>query len=185
MSILTNRLRYILSPQFDIYEQVARVVKGSVADVGCGLGFGSHLLFQNATKVDGYDANEDYLKFAARAFPNIKFFKSDITEKKLPYYYNFIVTIDVIEHIKDINKAIKNIYDSLGNDGIFICSTPNRKSRYRKSENHIVEYSPKELKQLLEQFFDVVDIKSFGFKPLKTYYENPLLGIGIKRGKNG
>ena len=31
---LWGRLRYMLSPQFDIYEQVAEVISGNVLDVG-------------------------------------------------------------------------------------------------------------------------------------------------------
>ena len=33
---LWSRLRYMLSPQFDIYETVSKVVHGDVADIGCG-----------------------------------------------------------------------------------------------------------------------------------------------------
>jgi trans-aconitate methyltransferase len=78
---LWSRLRYVLSPQFDIYEQVASKVYGYVADIGCGTGFGTHLLTRSAVQVHGFECDENALRFAERSFENgkVKFHAGDIT----------------------------------------------------------------------------------------------------------
>ena len=70
MSILWNRLRYMLSPQFDAYEQVAEQTHGRIADIGCGTGFGTHLLANGGNTVFAYEVDSEALKFAQRAFPS-------------------------------------------------------------------------------------------------------------------
>lgn len=182
MSILTNRLKYVFSPQADIYKQVSEITSGWVADVGCGLGFGTNLLSKNAKFVCGYDTKTEYLNFAKWCFPNVKFLQHDITEKPLPYIYDYIVCIDVIEHIEKDELAIKNIFQSLKETGSLILSTPNKLSRYRKAENHIKEYIPNELKLLLQNQFKNVRLMSYGWINIETNYENPIIAI-CKKGE--
>ncbi|OEU68395.1 MAG: hypothetical protein BBJ57_02195 [Desulfobacterales bacterium PC51MH44] len=178
---LWGRLRYMLSPQFDIYEQVAKVVHGKVADIGCGTGFGTHLFARNA-KVDGYEIDETARDFAQRAFSNgkVRFFEGDIIEiSKMGFRYDFVTMIDVIEHISNHVAAIKSCKRLLDKNGTFICSTPNRLSRYRKSKYHVREYSPVELLQLLESVFDEVSLVDFELKPSESDYTNPIVAICV------
>jgi len=178
MHVLWNRLKYVLSPQFDIYRTVAEVVRGKVADIGFGTGFGTHLLAQNADEVHGYDVDEDALQFAKTVFPfkELKFHHGDIS-KGIVGKYDYVVMIDVIEHIKDDMTAIVNVRKMINKNGSFICSTPNRLSRYRKAETHVREYSPQELGSLLANVFPFVDIKNHRFEPIATDYEHPLLAV--------
>ena len=178
-----NRLQYMLSPQFDIYEQVSKIVSGRVADVGSGTGFGTHLLARCADRVRGYEVDTMARDFAQRAFSNgsIQFYELDICRtadvKRLQKMANFVTMIDVIEHIETDDIAIKNCKMLLMDNGIFICSTPNRLSRYRKSDYHVREYSPDELKSLLKSAFDNVEILDYQLKPIETEYANPIIGM--------
>ena len=176
---LWGRLRYMLSPQFDIYEQVAKVVSGNVLDVGSGTGFGTHLLARTAKYVVGYEVDGTAMEFADRAFSsgNISFSQVDITNPIGPAGYDFVIMIDVIEHIRDAKLAIKNCRNLLDASGTFICSTPNRMSRYRKSTYHVREYSPKELKDLLGSVFDMVGLVDFRMQPIESDYINPILAV--------
>lgn len=178
--IIWNRLKYVLSPQFDIYEEVAKVVRGTVADIGFGTGFGAHLLTQHAERVVGYELDEDAIRFASKVFPlkNIMFQHGDI-QKGIDEHsvYDYVVAIDVIEHIKYDNKALQNIKAMLKKNGQFILSTPNRLSRYRKSENHVREYGPKELGGLLKKVFVSVDLRNHLLEPLASPYQNPILAV--------
>jgi len=176
---LWGRLRYMLSPQFDIYEQVAKVVSGNVLDVGSGTGFGTHLLARTARHVVGYEVDRTAMEFADRAFSNgnISFSQVDITKPIGPAGYDFVVMIDVIEHIKDDLLAIKNCRDLLDIKGTFICSTPNRLSRYRKSTYHVREYSPDGLRDLLGSAFDTVSLVDYKMEPIESDYINPILAV--------
>ena len=185
MSILTNRLKYVLSPQADIYKQVSEITSGWIADVGCGLGFGSNLLVKNSKLVCGYDNTPEYLKFAKWCFPGVRFLGHDITKGPLPYVYDYILMIDVIEHIEQDQLAIKNACKSLKESGTLIISTPNKASRYRKSDNHIREYTPTELKEMLQNQFSNVRLMSYGWSNIQTNYENPIIALCKKENDNG
>ena len=178
MSILSNRIRYVLSPQFDIYEQIAKVVYGQVADIGFGLGFGTQLLKARADQVDGFEIDPEAIRFARSAFAHCaRFLRGDIARQRLETKYDYVVMVDVIEHIALPKQAVRNVAESLTDDGIFICSTPNKASRYRKSENHIREFSPEELKTLLGECFQIVELKTYPWNPIQTGYENPLIAV--------
>lgn len=175
---LWKRFQYMLSPQFDIYEQVATVVRGKVADIGFGTGFGTHILMQNAKEVYGFDVDENGIQFAQRVFPlkNLHFGYGDI-KKGIGGEFDFVTMIDVIEHIKKDKEALKNVKAMLNEHGTFICSTPNRLSRYRKSSGHVREYSPKELETLLKRVFVSVSIRDYRLQTIASHYQNPILAV--------
>ncbi len=176
---LWNRLRYVLSPQFDIYEQVAKVVRGNVADMGFGTGFGTHLLTANARGVTGYETDKDAIGFAEKVFPipKLQFKYGDITKGIDDGEYDFVVMIDVIEHIKHDKQAILNVKQMLSKHGTLIISTPNRLSRYRKADTHVREYAPKEFEGLLKMAFPHVELKTFKLEPLTSGHENPMVAL--------
>ena len=177
--MIWNRLRYVLSPQFDIYEQVAKLVRGRVADIGCGTGFGMHLYMQNASTITGYELDERAISFAERAFPMPKmiFAHGNIQKGIDDTPYNWISMIDVIEHLKDPKSALMNVKKILATNGTFVCSTPNRLSRYRKSECHVQEFSPKEFETLLKTAFVNVSLRDHKMEPLTHKYENPMIAV--------
>ena len=183
---LANRLQYMLSPQFDIYETVSRKVHGRVADIGSGTGFGTQILARNAEIVDGYDTDLDALDFAKRSFSRreVVFGVGDIEDGigSVGDYYDFVVMIDVIEHVFKDYIAVSNCKRMLKNGGVFICSTPNRLSRYRKSTHHIREYSPEEFAKMLGKFSKTVDMVDCQLQPIDSRYSNPLVAICHKGG---
>jgi len=176
---LWNRLRYVLSPQFDLYNSVTKVVRGNVADVGFGTGFGTHLFTVNAHTVTGYEIDECGIRFAEKVFPmpKLRFKYGDIQKGIDDTGYDFITMIDVIEHIKHDKQALLNAKKMMAKGGTLIVTTPNRLSRYRKSDNHIREYAPKELETLLKTAFVHVSMRTYTLEPLINGYENPLVAV--------
>lgn len=174
-----NRLKYVLSPQFDIYDQVCRVVRGNVADIGCGTGFGTHLLSVHSASVTGYETDKDALRFAEKVFPlkNLRFAYGNVEKGDIEGIYDFVVMIDVLEHLKYDKRALIHVKGMLGPGGQLIMSTPNRLSRYRKSVDHYREYGPKELEGLLKKVFISVSLRNHKLEPLASQYQNPLLAV--------
>jgi 2-polyprenyl-3-methyl-5-hydroxy-6-metoxy-1,4-benzoquinol methylase len=173
-----NRLQYVLSPQFDIYEQIAKIVKGRVLDVGSGTGFGTHLLARHANEVHGLEIDPRAHQFSDRVFSNgnLLFNQGDITKlKKSKRRFDFITMIDVIEHISQDWIAVEKCAAILKPDGVFYCSTPNTMSRYRKSENHFREYSPSSLRNVLKPYFRHVSICDYSLRVANTNYINPMI----------
>jgi len=186
--ILWNRLKYILSPQFDIYNKIKDLISGDVADIGSGSGFGTYLLSINAEAVVGFDSDESAIKFSKSvfAFKNVNFVFGDIVVG-IGGKYDFVTMIDVIEHIEDDLKALQNVRNMLKENGILILSTPNKHSRYRKSDFHIREYSPKTLFNFLKSIFPYVYLKNYDLKE-HTKYDNPIIAFcsnNILEEKNG
>jgi len=178
MYLMWNRLKYVLSPQFDIYNAVKDIVRDTVADIGFGTGFGTHLLTINADDVYGFEIDNDAINFARRVFPfeKLHFNFGDIT-KGISGAFNYVIMIDVIEHIADDKQAVKKARGMLDIGGSLILSTPNRLSRYRKAETHVREYSPKEFECLLGDIFESVSLRNHALEPLTSKYENPILAI--------
>ena len=179
MYLIWNRFKYVLSPQFDIYTEVAKIVRDKVADIGFGTGFGTHLFSVKAKEVYGYDVDEDAVKFARTVFPfkNLYFEHGDITKGIKGVSFDYIIAIDVLEHINHDMVALQNIKKIMSSGGTFILSTPNRLSRYRKSENHCREYAPKELEGKLKRVFVNVSLRNYRLEPLASQYENPILAV--------
>lgn len=178
MYLLWNRFKYVLSPQYDIYAEVSKVVRDTVADIGFGTGFGTHLFNVKAKEVYGYEIDDDAIKFARAIFPfkNLYFEHGDIV-KGIDGAFDYVVMIDVIEHIKHDKKALDNVKKMLNKGGTFLCSTPNRLSRYRKAESHYKEYAPREFEGILKRTFVNVSLKNYAMEPLASDYENPLIAV--------
>jgi len=177
--LIWNRLKYVLSPQFDIYDVIKKVVRNKVADIGFGTGFGTHLLNMNAKEVYGYEIDENAIQFAKAVFPfkNLHYEYGDIVKGITGQEFDYIVMIDVIEHIKKDRIALDNVKKMMAKDGTFICSTPNRLSRYRKGESHVHEYAPKELEGILKRHFVSVSLRNYRLEPLASQFENPLIAV--------
>jgi 2-polyprenyl-3-methyl-5-hydroxy-6-metoxy-1,4-benzoquinol methylase len=179
MYLIWNRFKYVLSPQFDIYDVIKKVVRNKVADIGFGTGFGTHLLNVNAKEVYGYEIDENAIQFAKAVFPfrNLHYEYGDIVKGISGQEFNYVVMIDVLEHIKDEKSALENVKKMMTKDGTLILSTPNRLSRYRKGESHVREYAPKELEGILRRHFVSVKICNYRLEPLASNYENPLIAV--------
>lgn len=179
MYLIWNRLKYVLSPQYDIYSEVSKVVRDRVADIGFGTGFGTHLFNIKAKEVYAYEIDDNAIRFAQDVFPfkNIHFNYGDIVRGINHKSFDYVIMIDVIEHIKDDKKALMNVKKMLTKKGTFICSTPNRLSRYRKADTHYREYSPEEFEGSLRSVFSSVRLKNYRLEPLTSQADNPIIAI--------
>jgi len=159
--------------------------KPVICDVGCGGGFGSNILSQEAEYVWGIDKDEKSIAWAKEVFtrhrnniyftPEMQFQVIDIlTEDREIQAFDIITCVEVLEHIDDYQKAINFIKKLCKKDKkgqylepheatkVFI-STPNR--NYNKSrkdqpttKKHVREWSPDELYKILTDNFKYVVI---------------------------
>lgn len=182
--ILWNRFKYVLSPQFDIYTEAAKVVRGRVADVGFGTGFGTHLLTVQAKEVIAFDIDEDAINFAEKVFPlpKLRFTYGDIDKGIDAGSFDYVTMIDVIEHMKYDKRVLEHAKKMMNGNGTLILSTPNRLSRYRKSVAHVKEYAPKELESLCRKVFVNVSLRDHQLEPLASQYQNPLVAVCKNKG---
>ncbi len=110
--------------------------KWKLLDAGSGFGQYDHFLLKNFTgiSIDSVDVKDDYLEDNKRFFSNeieqgrIRFYKQDLLELDIRDEFDMLICIDVLEHIEDDVKAIKNLSQSLKRDGYFLMHSPSHYS---------------------------------------------------------
>lgn len=109
--------------QLHFLKKYLKVKNPLILDVGCGTGRTLKEL-SKIGKTIGVDSSSEALKFCRmRGLKNVYFAKAT----KLPFknnFFNCVTMFDVIEHIKDDVKALKEVERVLKNNGIALFTTP-------------------------------------------------------------
>lgn len=102
-----------------------------------GSGFGQYTWrmskMNKSWKIDSIDINNEQIDDCNRFFKKtglsdrVSFSKQDLTTLNEYNRYNVILSVDVMEHIKEDNLVFNNFFRSLKNDGVLIISTPSDK----------------------------------------------------------
>jgi len=106
------------------------LLPGAVADIACGVGYGSSLLIKeygdkisNISAVDNDAASIDFAKTKYQ-HPKISFIHEDATRFRAKYALQNVVSLETIEHLPDPVSFIKHISAQLVSGGRFITSVP-------------------------------------------------------------
>jgi len=149
---------------------------GNVLDVGCAYGFMLKRFPDNFT-LYGIDISEYAILRAKKIVPQAVLKVGNI-EEGLPFNNNFFDIVcfnDVIEHLRNPQKALLNIKNILKTNGLLYITTPNlnlfRKTIYfyaDKKEHHISLFARKKLIKLLKFLeFEILEEGTYfsGFIP--------------------
>ena len=124
----------------NVYRKTVQYIRNArtACEVGFGEGYLLRLLHNSGLKVVGIDVS-DYLvnklknKFH-RGGLDIELIHGDISELKLEKdRFDLLYCLDVLEHIPNIEKAIKNIKKVLVNGGLLIGTLPFRENLYENT----------------------------------------------------
>lgn len=150
-------------------------LRGDILEVGCGIG-NFTLSLAEYGEVWAIDINKEYIEETKRLIGNkaqIGF--GDIERGKYFFgsqKFNSIVCLNVLEHIKDDNLAINNLYKLLKIEGTLILLIPSHQFLYGeidKAIGHFRRYTELEISEKL---------KTAGFMILKHRRINFLGAIG-------
>lgn len=185
-----RRLRYMLSPQLDLYDRIGerfcrtqpgpelpfgyvrvRDPQPSVLDYGCGLGFGMlRLAHGQAPDVTGVDSDPSAIELARSVLGTVLRFEvadalrpDGAWERIRARRYKVLTAIEVIEHVP-INiqsDLISALAEVVTDDGLAVFSTPNSRSQFRKHAGHVGVHDPVSLHALLLERFEVVTLEDF------------------------
>lgn len=179
------------------YKFVAKMFDGfaSVAEVGCGDGFGSTIVAQSVGQIDGYDIEQYALEHRAQnkvLDAKMTFHQRDLLQEPLSGNYNGIFSLDVIEHIDPKSEAqfLRNICTGLAPHGCLIIGTPNATAEPYASEpskiGHVNWKSFASLRQSMQACFENVfmfgmndEVVHTGYGPMCHYLF--ALGVAPKR----
>lgn len=140
------------------------LLNGNILDVGCGDGLGTTSLAGYGNKIYGIDKAIPHI--TARR-DNIIFKKMDCLNLKFPAdYFDAVVALEIIEHVKDYERLLDEINRVIKKDGFLILSTPNYSftkmllGKFHKKANkfHVKEFRTRGLHNILSKRFRQIDI---------------------------
>jgi len=185
--IKSHRMSYILD---QINNRNIRNLK--ILDVGCGGGIICEPLARLGAKVTGIDfAPNNIIAAKIHSKKNklkINYINKDIEKSKLDEKFDIILMFEVLEHLDNWKKTIKNIKKNLNKNGLIIISTINRNLFSKLFAINIAEnilhwipkgthdynklIKPEELKKiLLKEKFNFNNIKGLVFNPLNREWK--------------
>jgi ubiquinone/menaquinone biosynthesis C-methylase UbiE len=142
----------------------------AVLDVACGTGYGlDYLVKRGARKAVGVDMSIEAINYAQDRFGGdnkVSFVCADgIRLPCVDNVFDIVISFETIEHIRQYRRFLFECSRVLRKNGLFICSTPNRRvfsPSVDKPPNpfHVKEFWPEEFYRLLCRYF--VDITLYG-----------------------
>ena len=149
---------------------------GSVLDLACGVGYGTYFLSDKTdiSTIVGGDISEEAIKYAQATFANNKTHFQLESATKTTFTnnsFNTIISIETVEHIKEIDIFFTEATRLLNENGTFIMSLPNKKFFLDEGfENafHFNEMYYSELNIFLSTYFKKNEMY-YQFYPIERY----------------
>jgi SAM-dependent methyltransferase len=159
-----------------IFKELRKLVPGATLDAGCGIGEYSLFLAKNGHKVTAFDPSS----FAINTLMEMGGIEMGIvaqvnTIEGFHHYRKFdnIVSIEVIEHIKSDQAAIRKLYSLLEKGGTLLMSTPALNFLFGEADRvsgHFRRYSYYGFRKIFfKAGFTKVSIRSYGFPLIFIY----------------
>ncbi len=150
-------------------------INGKIIEIG--MGHASYFRYlKKYGEYLGLDIDKNLIKNARFQYPEGDFIYCDVTTKKFKdicnaYQPNTIISINVLEHIKDDFSAIQNLAQGLGTGGKILLFVPAFMPLYNDLDRlagHYRRYNKKMIRNLISQ----LDVKI-----IKLEYFNPIGGL--------
>jgi len=155
------------------YKEAAKLVSGTVLEVGSGEGYGILTLASKSEKYIAIDKFGTTITEELKKENDIEFMKMNVPPLNgiADNSVDFVVSFQVIEHIQNDEKFVEEIFRVLKKGGKMILTTPNILMSLSRNPWHIREYTPFEMKEILKTSFSDVDIQGIiGNKKVMDYY---------------
>jgi ubiquinone/menaquinone biosynthesis C-methylase UbiE len=138
-------------------------------EVGFGEGYGTDFLAKEALEITAIDMSQDLVDHARAKYPkkNVWFMRGDATQ--FPFHdesFDVVVSSQVLEHVKDYQKFLREARRVLRPGGTALFATPNRKAMIDGvNPYHFKEFSAAELMAALNRVFDKVEVTALFGSP--------------------
>ena len=152
------------------YVEAAKRVGGRVLEIGTGTGYGidiiapnvEHFVTMDKTRSEELGAIPANVEFKEGVVPPIPFADES---------FDYVVSFQVIEHIKRDKEFVREVHRVLKKGGKFIVSTPNRPMSLTRNPWHVREYTAEQFGELLSLFAEVEALGVGGNERVLSYYE--------------
>ncbi len=167
---------YVFQRSILAYHKAAELVQGDVLEIGTGMGYGVEVVAPSAARYVTIDKSCAYdvqlpanTEFRQMTVPPLDFADES---------FDFVISFQVIEHIKRDKEFVAEVSRVLRKGGTFIVSTPNAPMSLTRNPWHIREYTAQELKDLLSAEFSQVEMLGVaGNEKIMEYYETNRRGV--------
>lgn len=167
--VLYHRLSYFLTPQKDVYQNIAVEIIEPMAkkrpllilDYGCGNGVGTTILARKNCKLYGVDCDPHVIAFSQDVFGHLVNFSIANWQEQvnIPNLFDVITCIEVIEHLEYPVEFLENLHHRLAPGGVLVMTTPNHHSQFRKNRAHIGRFEVRGFRTLLSQVFQEENVR--------------------------
>lgn len=165
---------YVFQRSLFAYTEAAKLVHGTVLEIGTGSGYGIEMIASKSEQFVTIDKFENgNVAGLLKKHNNIEFVKMNIPPLVgiADNSFDFVITFQVIEHIKNDGLFVQEINRVLKPGGALIVTTPNKKMSLTRNPWHIREYLVPELKALLlKSFSSVKPLGVYGNDVVMEYY---------------
>ena len=167
---------YVFQRSILAYHKASEIVSGRVLEIGTGMGYGVRIVAPHTEEFITIDKSEAYAeplpenaRFLQMAAPPIRFENES---------FDYVISFQVIEHIKQDKEFVKEVWRVLKKGGRFIVSTPNAPMSLTRNPWHVREYTGEELQALLGREFSQVEMYGVnGNEKIMEYYEKNRKGV--------
>ena len=167
---------YVFQRSILAYYKATELVSGDVLEIGTGMGYGVEVVAPAADKYVTIDKSCAYnVELPANAeFRQMTVPPLDFADES----FDYVISFQVIEHIKNDNEFVTEVSRVLRKGGKFIVSTPNAPMSLTRNPWHVREYTAEELKKLLSKEFSQIDTMGVGGnEKIMEYYEANRRGV--------
>jgi len=147
-----------------IYDMMKDHIRGDrLLEIGAGVGNLTRLLIQRGGHLTCTDVNPRNLEELAVAFPGVHIVLDDLAETRLEETYDTIACVNVLEHIADDVRALRNLRRLMAADGrlvLLVPAVPGAYGTIDRADGHHRRYSRGELRtKLAETGFETIDLR--------------------------
>ena len=167
---------YVFQRSILAYYKAAELVQGDVLEIGTGMGYGVEVVAPSAKRYVTIDKSCAYnVELPSNAgFRQMTVPPLDFADES----FDYVISFQVIEHIKQDHEFVKEVCRVLRKGGAFIVSTPNAPMSLTRNPWHVREYTSQELKELLSKDFSQVEMMGVkGNEKIMEYYEANRRGV--------
>jgi SAM-dependent methyltransferase len=140
-------------------------------EIGSGIVTNARFISQFSEEYIGVEPDKEMVKIAMENFPTLNFINSNLKDfiPRMESGVNVVLLIDVLEHIKNDNQAIKVVMDSLKPNSFLVVLVPAHQllfSKFDKSVGHYRRYSRSSISNLFSDFkveLKIRELDSIGF----------------------
>lgn len=102
-----------------------------VLDLGCGTGHLTNLIASSGADVTGLDMSPNMISDAKKNYPTLNFITADATNFNFSEEFDSVFSNAVLHWIKEKEKVIKCVYNSLKKDGRFVAEFGGKNNIHR------------------------------------------------------